>query len=161
MAQTNNERRDGMESHFYVEIAGTPCLFEKTVVVGGECKFHTLHADSGHPVADEKSHGGWFWHLGGCQGLRSLLLCLQLKKSTVVRNDDDCDFLLSADHDKTTKMTNCCQKTRSLCVLALWVCFATQVPVAFCRGDGFQLPRVLLTLRWWVRDPGRHCPLPK
>jgi hypothetical protein len=30
-----------------------------------------------------------------------------------------------------------------------WVYFATQVPVAFCRGGGFRLPRLLLTSMWW------------
>jgi hypothetical protein len=68
---------------FHAEIAGSPCLFEKMVVVGGECKFCGFYIDSGHPVANEKSRGGWSWHLGG---LRSLLRCRQLKKSTVVRN---------------------------------------------------------------------------
>jgi hypothetical protein len=29
------------------------------------------------------------------------------------------------------------------------VCFATRVPVAFCRGGGFRLPRALLASRWW------------
>jgi hypothetical protein len=72
-----------MKNYFYVEIAGSPCLFEKIVVVGGECKFHGFYVNSGHPVADEKSRGGWFWHLGV---LRSLLQCRQLKKSTVVQN---------------------------------------------------------------------------
>jgi hypothetical protein len=41
------------------QIAGTPCLLEKAVVVGGECKSCGFHADSGHPVADEKSRDGW------------------------------------------------------------------------------------------------------
>ena len=27
---------------------------------------------------------------------------------------------------------------------------ATRVPVAFYRGGGFRLPRVLLTSRWWA-----------
>jgi hypothetical protein len=76
-------RRDGMKKYFYVEIAGSPYLFEKIVVVGGEYKFYGFYVDSGHPEADEKSRGGWFWHLG-C--LRSHLRCRQLKKSTVVRN---------------------------------------------------------------------------
>jgi hypothetical protein len=74
---------DGMKRCFYVEIAGSPCLFEKTVVAGGEHKSCSSYVDSGHPVADEKSRGGWFWHLGG---LRSLLRCCQLKKSTAVQN---------------------------------------------------------------------------
>jgi hypothetical protein len=68
---------------FHAEIAGSPCLFEKMVVVGGECKFCGFYIDSGHPVANEKSRGGWSWHLGGP---RSLPRCRQLKKSTVVRN---------------------------------------------------------------------------
>jgi hypothetical protein len=72
-----------MKNYFYVEIPGSPCLFEKTVVVGGAHKFHGFYVDSGHPVADEKSRGGWSWHLGG---LRSLPRCPQLKKSTVVWN---------------------------------------------------------------------------
>jgi hypothetical protein len=116
-----------MKNCFYAEIAGSPCLFEKIVVVGGEHKFHAFYVDSGHPVADEKSRGGWSCCLGG---LRSLLRCQQLKKSTVVRNVPFlthllmspqwcgtcrvimhlCDFLLSADCDEMTKMTNCCQK---------------------------------------------------
>ena len=65
-----------MKNYFYVEIAGSPYLFEKTAVVGGECKFCAFYACSGHPVADEKSRGGWSWRLG-C--LRSLLRCRQLK----------------------------------------------------------------------------------
>jgi hypothetical protein len=100
-----------MKNYFHAEIAGSPCLFGKTVVVGGEHKFCAFYVDSGHPVADEKSRGGWSWRLGCNQGLRSFPRCRQLKKSTVVRNDDDCDFLLSADYDEMTKMTNCYQKT--------------------------------------------------
>jgi hypothetical protein len=72
-----------MKNYFYVEIAGFPYLFEKTVVVAGDHKFHCFYVDSGHPLADEKSRGGWFWELGG---LRSLLRYRQLKKSTVVQN---------------------------------------------------------------------------
>jgi hypothetical protein len=103
-----------MKNYFYVEIAGSPYLFEKIVVVGGEYKFYGFYVDSGH--------------LGG---LRSLLRCRQLKKSTVVRNVAFlthclkspqwcrtcrvimcvCDFLLSTDYDEMTKMTNCHQKT--------------------------------------------------
>jgi hypothetical protein len=117
-----------VKNYFYVEIAGPPYLFEKTVMVGGECRFYAFYVDSGHAVADEKSCGGWSWLLSG---LRSLLRCRQLKKSTVVRNVAFlthsqkspqwcrtcrvimhlCDFLLSADHDEMTKMTNCHQKT--------------------------------------------------
>ena len=54
-----------MKNYFYVEIAGSPCLFEKTVVVGGEHKFCAFYVDSRHAVADEKSRGGWSWILGG------------------------------------------------------------------------------------------------
>ncbi len=117
-----------MKNYFYVEIAGSPYPFGKIVVVGGEYKFYSVYVDSGHPVADEKSRGGWSWRLGG---LRSLLRCRQLKKSTVVRNVAFlthllkspqwcricriimylCDFLLSTDYDEMTKMTNYYQKT--------------------------------------------------
>jgi hypothetical protein len=47
-----------MENYFYVEITGCPYLFEKIVVVGGEYKFYVFYANSGHPVAYEKSRGG-------------------------------------------------------------------------------------------------------
>jgi hypothetical protein len=40
-----------MKNYFYVEIAGSPYLFEKIVVVGGEYKFYAFYVDSGHPVA--------------------------------------------------------------------------------------------------------------
>jgi hypothetical protein len=53
----STERRDGMKNYFYVEIAASPYLFEKIVVVGGEYKFYAFYVDSGHPVADEKSRG--------------------------------------------------------------------------------------------------------
>ena len=53
-----------MKNYFYVEIAGSPYPFGKIVVVGGEYKFYSVYVDSGHPVADEKSRGGWSWHLG-------------------------------------------------------------------------------------------------
>jgi hypothetical protein len=58
-----------MKNCFYVEIAGSPHLFEKTVVVVGEHKSHDFLIDSGHPVADEKFRGGWSWRLGGPRGL--------------------------------------------------------------------------------------------
>ncbi len=66
-----------MKKYFYVEIDGSPYLIGKIVVVGGEYKFYAFYVDSGHPVADEKSRGGWSWPL--C-GLRSLLRCRQLIK---------------------------------------------------------------------------------
>jgi hypothetical protein len=33
----------------------------------GKCKSCGFYVDSGHPVADEKSRDGWFWHLGVAQ----------------------------------------------------------------------------------------------
>ncbi len=92
MAGRGHLRRDGMKNYFYVGVAGSPYLCGKIVVVGGEYKFYAFYVDSGHPVADEKSRGGWCWRLGCDQGLRSFLRCRQLKKSTVVRNDDDYDL---------------------------------------------------------------------
>jgi hypothetical protein len=56
-----------MKNYFYVEIAGSPYPFGKIVVVGGGAQVLLClgYADSGHPVADEKSRGGWSWRLGG------------------------------------------------------------------------------------------------
>jgi hypothetical protein len=144
---------------FYVEIAGSPYLFEKTVVVVGEHKFCAFYADSGHPVADEKSRGGWSWRLGG---LRSLPRCRQLKKSTVVRSVAFlthsskspqccrmcrvimhlCDFLLSTGCDEMTKMTNCCQKTP-------W-------PVLSCTGGSVCHPGARCLLPWWWAPATPH-----
>jgi hypothetical protein len=149
-----------MKNYFYVEIAGSPCLFEKTVVVGGEHKFCAFYVDSRHAVADEKSRGGWSWILGGPCGL---LRCRQLKKSIVVRNvaflthllksPQWCrtclmimhlrDFLSSTDHDEMTKMTNHCQKNPQ--------------PVLSCTGGcvlppGCPLPSAVVV--------GSGCPAP-
>jgi hypothetical protein len=59
-----------------------------------------------------------------------------------------CDFLLSTDHDEMTKMTNCYQKTRSLCCLA--------VVGLFCRPGA----RCLLPW-WWVPATGAPTPGPR
>jgi hypothetical protein len=65
MEMSNSRRRGGARNYFYVEMSGTTCRIEETVVVGGQHVFHVFCVEQGHPVANEKSRGGWCWHLGG------------------------------------------------------------------------------------------------